>query len=643
MKKLILVSSVVAWFNALLLAAAPLGTAFTYQGKLSDGSGPATGLYDLRFAIYAAGSAGIQLGSTVTLAGTPVTNGFFTVALDFGAVFDGTARWLDIAVKTNGSATYSNVTPRQPITPAPYAEFAGNASALGGLAPGAFAPASGSAAYVAKSGDTMSGPLALPANGLTAGGSQLVLQSGAVGIGGAPGDALLDVKGNLRLNDYDIYLRYNSGDRSHGLGWYNTSLKPFGTYANLDGPVLYACGLGGLGSTCAGQELSLMWGQGGRVVLDPGGLNTGGMLPGLLFGGATSVEGIASKRTTGGNQFGLDFYTWGSNRLSIAQSGRVGIGTTSPLMALDVFDGTGTNHTGGNLHIGGFYANGDAKLIHFGDLQADGTGFVYLGENGQDDRLDFRAGKFYFNFGAVGIGKTNPASLLDVAGTVTAQQFSGSGAGLAAGTVPGSALTAGTVPGTALADNSVTSAKLASDANSLSKVTAGNLTSSGTAVSLTVNEYLNDKDIYLRNDAFHGLGWYGSGKLFAGFNVNGPALYGADGGVLGTAGGSPHATLGWSSSAVTVFGSLGITNSLIADANTLNNGTLTPGLVFGGGGSGEGMSSKRTTGGNQFGLDLYTGFLPRLSIDSSGRVVCIKLLFVVHVPLAGSYSSALER
>ncbi len=47
---------------------------------------------------------------------------------------------------------------------------------------------------------------------------------------------------------------------------------------------------------------------------------------------------------------------------------------------------------------------------------------------------------------------------------------------------------------------------------------------------------------------------------------------------------------------------------------------LKPGLVFGGTGSGEGISSKRTAGGNQFGLDFYTGFNARLSIDSAGRV-----------------------
>ena len=75
------------------------GTAFTYQGRLNSGTNPATGIYDLRFAVYDAVSGGSVAGSALTNAATPVTNGLFTVMLDFGSgVFNGNARWLDIAV-----------------------------------------------------------------------------------------------------------------------------------------------------------------------------------------------------------------------------------------------------------------------------------------------------------------------------------------------------------------------------------------------------------------------------------------------------------------------------------------------------------------------------------------------------------------
>jgi hypothetical protein len=50
-----------------------------------------------------------------------------------------------------------------------------------------------------------------------------------------------------------------------------------------------------------------------------------------------------------------------------------------------------------------------------------------------------------------------------------------------------------------------------------------------------------------------------------------------------------------------------------------NPGNISPGLRFGLA-SGEGMSSKRTAGGNQYGLDLYTNYQPRLSISAAGQV-----------------------
>jgi hypothetical protein len=52
----------------------------------------------------------------------PVTNGLYTVALDFGAnVFDGNARWLALSVRTNGGSTWTALAPRLAVTPTPYA------------------------------------------------------------------------------------------------------------------------------------------------------------------------------------------------------------------------------------------------------------------------------------------------------------------------------------------------------------------------------------------------------------------------------------------------------------------------------------------------------------------------------------------
>ncbi|SPE54681.1 exported hypothetical protein [Verrucomicrobia bacterium] len=126
-------------FLALAFGPAPRafgqGTAFTYQGSLTDSASPANGNYDLEFYLRDAASGGSPVGTTNAIAPVAVSNGLFTVTLDFGAgVFDGTSRWLEIGVRTNGSlAAYTTLSPRQALTPSPYAIFA---TVAGGAANG---------------------------------------------------------------------------------------------------------------------------------------------------------------------------------------------------------------------------------------------------------------------------------------------------------------------------------------------------------------------------------------------------------------------------------------------------------------------------------------------------------------------------
>ena len=103
-------------------------TAFTYQGWLNDGAGPANGSYDLTFALFEAPSSGTQQGVTLTNTTTAVSNGLFTVTLDFGNQFPGDNRWLEIGVRTNGAADLATLAPRQQLTAAPYAVQALNAT-----------------------------------------------------------------------------------------------------------------------------------------------------------------------------------------------------------------------------------------------------------------------------------------------------------------------------------------------------------------------------------------------------------------------------------------------------------------------------------------------------------------------------------
>ena len=93
--------------TALVLSATGLRaqtTAFTYQGRLNNNNATVTGAYDFRFQIYNAANS--VVGGPITNAPVGVTNGLFTVTLDFGAnVFDGSTRSLEIGVRTNGDTS----------------------------------------------------------------------------------------------------------------------------------------------------------------------------------------------------------------------------------------------------------------------------------------------------------------------------------------------------------------------------------------------------------------------------------------------------------------------------------------------------------------------------------------------------------
>lgn len=103
-------------------------TAFTYQGRLTESNAPAMGSYDFRFTIHRAADGGNPLAEPLLAPSVVVSNGLFTVQLDFGAnVFNGEARWLEIGVHTNDSfSPFVTLSPRQPITALPYALHARN-------------------------------------------------------------------------------------------------------------------------------------------------------------------------------------------------------------------------------------------------------------------------------------------------------------------------------------------------------------------------------------------------------------------------------------------------------------------------------------------------------------------------------------
>ncbi len=77
-----------------------------------------------------------MVGTPLTNSAVVVTNGLFTTTLNFGpGIFTGTNYWLEIAARTNGNSVFNTLSPRQPLTPTPYAIFANSASNLLGTLP----------------------------------------------------------------------------------------------------------------------------------------------------------------------------------------------------------------------------------------------------------------------------------------------------------------------------------------------------------------------------------------------------------------------------------------------------------------------------------------------------------------------------
>ena len=192
-------------------------TRFTYQGKLTD-TGTSSVTYDFEFRLCAsAGSCTTPLAMQ-QVSNVLLTNGVFTVTLDFGAgVFDGSDRWLEIAVKRPAQATYTTLAPLQPLTSEPYAirslsaTNADSSTLFGGLTTGDF---------ILNTTTQQTGNFNLSGDG-TLGGTLL---AGQVGIGGAPQSSIiLDVTGNSAFRTPNGLLQIGSPNSETGMSIVNTA------------------------------------------------------------------------------------------------------------------------------------------------------------------------------------------------------------------------------------------------------------------------------------------------------------------------------------------------------------------------------------------------------------------------------------
>jgi len=202
-----------AWLFVLLITlvfaahtARAQSTTFMYQGRLTDAGANANGTYDLEFKLFDA--AGGQSGPTLTRDDVQVTDGLFTVPLDFGLspFAAGTAFTLGIGVRPGASSgAFNALAPRQPLTSSPYAIQTINAAQLGGVPASEYVktddprlnssggqPAPGSNNYIQNSATTQANA------SFNIGGNGLV--GGNVGIGAPPDPGIrLQIDGNTQM------------------------------------------------------------------------------------------------------------------------------------------------------------------------------------------------------------------------------------------------------------------------------------------------------------------------------------------------------------------------------------------------------------------------------------------------------------
>ena len=306
---------IVAWIVVITVSAgianAGGDTSFTYQGRLLDAGVPANGMFNLEFGLWDAANGGNPIGVPQVLNNTPVTDGLFTVPIDFGANdFDNTGRWLEIAV--NGVP----LMPRQPITRAPYS---------------------------------------IQTRGI------FVDAAGNVGIDTTAPEEILHVSGTLLVSTGNIVLRTKGFDPFIELVSNNledqTTMRiksldnvGFTVTDSADNPrfVVTVAGNVGIGTQTPSNKLSVS--GGGLTVFDDVGDGIFLTTDDWSLSEGTSEDPVYNYTSATDTH---QFFTGGNTRMTIAGDGNVGIGTTAPEYTLHVVSASSRTIFGDNVATSG--------------------------------------------------------------------------------------------------------------------------------------------------------------------------------------------------------------------------------------------------------------------------------------------------
>lgn len=657
-----------------VLGAEPLSTAFSYQGLLAQDGQPASGVYDLRFAIYDSPDNGNPIAGPIVSSPVYVTNGLFATELDFGqAIFTGQALWLEISIRTNNTVEFVTLDPRQPLRPAPYAlhalsagsaltassflgvlgpdQLAGpytnevalthpanqlvgifsgdgtsvtnvNAVALGGMSPGGFWQTSGNTGTLSGThflGTVDEQPLELRVNNTTA----FRLLPGNNVLGGAPDNVI--ASGVL-----DATISGGTGNR----------VESGAALATIGGGIDNRIDNGAMSATIAGGDCSRIGSGSSYAAIAGGNDNNIGTNAIAAFVGGGEENSVKDQATyavvVGGERNTIQ----SNSQYAVIAGGRHNLIATNAAKATiaggaenriapgaeGAFIGGGSNNyiesnawfgtvPGGRLNMVagryGFAAGNRAAAMH------EGT-FVWA-DSLDTDFASTRPNQFLVRAtGGVGVNTNQPQSALHVAGTITADQFRGSGSGLA------------NVDADRLDGRHGDEFAPASHTHSGADITSGTIADARLSPNIPK---LNTAQTFTGANQFTH-----AGNLFVGaFQGNGSALTDIDADKI-SAGTLADTRLSTNiprlnspaNFATNVSAPIILANNLVADAANQNNAALAPGLVLGGANSGEGIVSKRTAGGNQYGLDLFTAFASRLAIANNGAI---------HVGAGNSFSA----
>jgi len=441
-KYILIALALLSTLNTQLSTVFAQGTAFTYQGRLNNSTNPATGTYDLTFSLYGTSSGGSSLAGPVTNTAVGVTNGLFTVMVDFGAgVFTGSSNWLSIGVRTNGAGSFTPLTPRQQVTPTPYAIFAetANAAGLSGTIPAADLSGVNGSGLTGVNAATLGGLGAnnfwqLTGNTVAAGQFLGSLNSQPVlfDVNGTPA-LTLAVNGSLgmgtcsNLAPYSVAMGYRSlaSGGSYEVAMGNTAQATgngavaIGWRTVASGPAAVALGESTTSSaddSFAAGYTSIASGQWSVAIGDND----------IASGQSSWAVGHLAQAPNAGAFVWADdssatpFVSTANNQFLIQASGGVGIGTATPEQGLSVK--TGLNVDQANLNTGVLNnGNTNGAGLTFGLSSGEGIASQRQAGAGNQYGLDFytefarRMSISQAGLVGIGVGTNAPDAALEVA------------------------------------------------------------------------------------------------------------------------------------------------------------------------------------------------------------------------------------